>query len=110
MPVDPAYPVVLAVGIVVAELRPAHLVACHNVRHALRDEKGCEHAALFLLPLLVYPDVSRRSFRTAVVREVLRGSVPVLLEVRLVVPFIVADHIGKGEAVVVRDEIDAGVD
>ena len=109
MPVDPAYPVVLAVGVVVAELRPAHLIACDDMGHALGDEKGRKHAALFLLSLLVDLYVSSRSLGAAVVGEVLGCSVPVLLQVRLVVPFIVADHVSQGEAVVVGDEVDAGV-
>ena len=50
VPIDPADLIVLAIGVVVAVLRPAHFVAAADHRHALGQEQGGQQVALLPLP------------------------------------------------------------
>ena len=47
LPVEPARLVVLAVGVVIAVLGPADLVATEEHRHALGEEQGGEHVPFY---------------------------------------------------------------
>src|SRR5207245_2503137 len=50
VPLIPAYLVILAVGVVVAELGAAALVAAEDHRYALAEQEGRQEIALLLLP------------------------------------------------------------
>ena len=109
VPVQPGELVVLAVGVVVAVLRVAELVAGQQHRHALREEQRGDEVAL--LPLAQRDDVRvvGRPFGAAVPAVVVVGAVAVVLAVGLVVLVVVADQVVQREAVVAGDEVDAGV-
>src|SRR5439155_939376 len=107
-PVDPRKLVVLAVSVVVACLRPAELVTHEQHRHALREEKGGQQVALLLRSALDDTGVYGLAFRAAVPRAVERFAVGVPFAVRGVVLLVVGDEVAQREAVVRRDEVDAG--
>ena len=106
LPVDPGDLVVLAVGVVVALLGPAHLVAGEQHRDSLRQEQRREEVALLPLPQRDYRAAPRRALGAAVPRPVVVTAVPVVLTVGLVVLVIVGDQVVQGEAVVGGDEVD----
>ena len=98
--------VVLAVGVVVALLGAAELVAAEEQRHPEGEEQGGEHG-----PPLAGPEgddvgVVGRPLGPAVPRPVVVGAVPVVLAVGLVVLGVVGDQVGQGEAVVDGDQVD----
>ena len=109
VPVQPGELVVLAVGVVVALLGAADLVAGEQHRHALRDEQRGEEVALLPLAQRVDLRVVGLALDAAVPGVVVVGAVPVVLAVRLVVLLVVGDQVVQGEAVVGGDEVDAGV-
>src|SRR5207249_1457315 len=78
VPVDPAQLVVLTVRIVVALLRPAHLVAVANHRHALRKEESGEDISYLPRPQLIDRWIIRRPFNAAIPAQVVVLSVAVL--------------------------------
>ncbi len=99
--------VVLAIGVVVAALRAADLVAAAQHRNALREQEGGEDVSH--LPLAEREDfgVLRRALLAAVPRGIVVGAVAVVLAVGLVVLFVVAHEVVEREAVVGNDEVDA---
>ncbi len=105
-PVDPGELIVLAVGVVVAVLGAAELVAVQHHRHALGQEQGGEEVPP--LPRAQRQDVVivGRTFGTAVPRPVVALPVVVVLAVGLVVLLVVADQVREGEPVVGRHEVD----
>src|SRR5205085_8044534 len=109
IPVRPADLVVLAVGVVVATLRPTELVAAAQHRHADRQQQRRDQVAALALPQLEYAPIGRWSFGTTVPAEVVILAVGVPFFVRLVVLVVVADEIGEREAVVRGNEVDARV-
>ena len=108
-PVEPADFIVLAVRIVVAALRACELIAGGQHHRALRQQQRGEKVAH--LPAAQREDLGivRRAFGAAVPGAVVTVPVAVLLAVRQVVALVVGDEIVQREAVVRRDEIDAGV-
>ena len=108
-PVVPADLVVLAIGVVVAVLGAANLVAAAHHGHALREKQRRQEIAL--LPLARGDDlrIVGRTFGAHVPGVVVVGAVVVVLAVGFVVLFVVADQIFQREAVVRGHEIDAGV-
>ena len=83
-PAEPADFIVLTIGIVVAVLRPAKLVAAANHRHALREEQRREHVAALLATQRVDFFVIGRPFGAAIPRMIIIVAVVVILAVRLV--------------------------
>src|SRR3546814_13129259 len=79
LPLDPAYFVVLAIGVVVAALRPAELVASDQHRPALREQQRRHHVALLPHPQNVDFRVFGRTLVAAVPAYVVVASVPVVL-------------------------------
>ena len=109
LPVVPGELVVLAVGVVVALLRAADLVAAAQHRHALGQEQRREEVAHLAVPQREDGGVVGRPFDAAVPRAVVLLAVAVVLAVGLVVLLVVRDQIAQREAVVRGDEVDAGV-
>src|SRR6185503_6048251 len=70
VPVDPRQLVVLAVGVVVAALRPAELVAVADHRHALRQQHRRQEVALLPFPQRLDLRILGRSFNAAVPAQV----------------------------------------
>ncbi len=89
-PVDPRRLVVLAVGIVVAVLRAAELVAAQQHGRALRQEQRREHRPLQPLPHVEDGGVLGRSLHAPVGGVVVGVAVLVVLAVGLVVALDVA--------------------
>ncbi len=107
-PVEPGDLVVLAVGVVVAALRAADLVAAEQHRHALRQQQRGQQVALLACPQREHLGVVGRSLDAAVPRAVVVLAVAVVLAVGLVVLLVVGDEVAQREAVVRGDEVDAG--
>ena len=109
IPVHPADLVVLAVGVVVAVLGAAHLVAGHQHWHALGEKQGRQQVALLLRAQGIDAGIIGRPLGAAVPGVVVVGAVTVVLAVGLVVLVVVAHQVVQGEAVVGGDEVHAGV-
>src|SRR5262249_50746761 len=107
-PVHPGHLVVLAVGVVVAALGAAHLVAGQQHRDALRQQPRGQEAALLPGPQREDGLVLGGAFGTAVPGPVVVGPVPAVLAVGLVVLVVVGDQVGQGEPVVAGDEVNRG--
>ena len=108
-PVEPRDLVVLAVGVVVAVLRAADLVAAEQHRHALRQQQRRQEVAHLAVAQREDLRVVGRPFGAAVPRAVVALAVAVVFAVRLVVLLVVGDEIAQREAVVRGDEVDARV-
>ena len=106
-PVEPADLVVLAVGIVVAALRPPDLVAHQQHRRAQRQQRDGQEVLHLAMAQPLDLGIVRRPFDPAVPAQVRVGPVAAALPVRLVVLVVVADQVVQREPVVRRDEVDA---
>ena len=105
-PVQPRLFVVLAVGVVVALLRLADLVAGGDHRDAQRQHQGGHGVRGGLQPCGRDGAVAGRPLHPVVVAAVVVVAVAVLFAVVLVVLAVVAREVPQGEAVVCRDEVD----
>ena len=107
-PVDPRGLVVLVVGVVVAALGPAELVAHrdhrHPVRHRQQAPRVAQLAAAQRHHLVGHAVVA---LPPAVPRAVVAGAVGAALAVGLVVLAVVGDEVVQREPVVARQEVDA---
>ncbi len=101
-PVEPAGRVVLAIGIVVATLGVADLVAGQQHRRALRQQQGGEQRALQPGAPRAHGGVRRLPLDTAVAAEVVAAAVAVAFAVGEVVACLVTHHVAQGEAVGAR--------
>ena len=106
-PVEPARFVVLAVGIVVAPLGAAHLVAHEDHGHADRQERDGQEVLHLPVAKRLDHRVIRRTFDTTVPAPVVVGAVAVVFAIGLVVLGVVGDEVVEGEAVVTGHEVDA---
>src|ERR1700687_1389113 len=93
LPVLPCDPVVLAVGIVVAVLGAAHLVAAEDHRTALRDQHRGEQVATAAGAQPEDGGILGVALDTAVPAAVVVGAVAVVLAVVLVVLVVVGDQV-----------------
>ena len=111
-PIEPAGGVVLAIGVVVALLAVADLVAGIEQRRALGQQQGGEHRALDAGAGTPDRGVIGRPVIVGAGAEVggdfVGAAGAVVLAVGVVVIAAVADHVGQRVAVVHGDEIDAG--
>ena len=108
VPVHPAELGVLGVGVVVALLGAAELVAVQQHRHALAEQQRGQEVALRARPQRQDLRVVGRSLDAVVPRAVVALAVVVVLAVGLVVLLVVGHQVAQGEAVVGGDEVDAG--
>src|SRR5205085_10856326 len=106
-PVEPADVAVLAIGVVVALLGPADLVAAGDHRDALRQEQDGRHVLDLAAAELVEAGIVARAFDAAVPAVVVVGAVVVPFAVGLVVLLVVRDEVVQREAIVAGDEVDA---
>ena len=109
VPVEPRDVVVLAVGVVVAALGAADLVAAEHHRHTLAEQQRRHQVPLLALAQRDDRRVVRLALGAVVPGLVVVGAVLVALAVRLVVLAAVADEVPQREAVVRGDEVDAGL-
>ncbi len=108
VPVHPADLGVLGVGVVVAALGAAHLVAVRQHRHALAEQQGGQEVALLAGPVGQDLRVVGRALDAVVPGPVVALAVVVVLAVGLVVLLVVRHEVAQREAVVGDDEVDAG--
>src|SRR6185437_11781469 len=104
-PVDPADLVVLAIGVVVALLSPAELIAGQQHRRPLRQDQRRQHIADLPLPQSIDRGIVARAFLAAIPGAVVGVAVRVVLAIRLVVLLVVSHGVVQGEAVMRRDEV-----
>src|SRR6185437_1511926 len=83
-PIDPADLIVLAIGVVVAALAIADLIAGEDHRHALREKEGGKEVATLLLAQANYILVVGWAFGTAIPRDVIVRSVVVVFAVSFI--------------------------
>ena len=107
-PADPADLVVLAIGVVVAVLRVADLVAGQDQRQALRQQQAGELVLAKLAAQRHDRGIVGRAFMAAIVAVVVVGAVAIVLAVGLIVLLVVAEEIGQRETVMDGDVVDAG--
>src|SRR5918993_1482214 len=84
-PVVPAEIVVLTVGVVVAALGAANLIAAEKHRRALRQEEGGEKVPLLPGAHGQNLRVCRRAFMSIVAGDVVVGTVSIVLAIRPIV-------------------------
>ncbi len=106
LPVEPGDLVVLAVGVVVAALGAAELVAAEQHRHALGEQQGGHQVAALTRPQRHDVGVVGGTLDAVVPRAVVRLAVVAVLAVGLVVLVVVRHEVVQREAVVGGDEVD----
>ena len=109
LPVQPADGVVLVVGVVVALLGAAHLIAGSQHRRALRQQQRGQQGPFQACAGAVDVRVVCRAFLPGIPAVVVVVAVAVVLAVGLVVLLVVGNQIVQREAVVRGDEVDAGL-
>ena len=102
-PVEPGDRVVLAVGVVVALLGAADLVAAQEERDAEGQQERREHGPPLAGPQSQHVGVVVGALGPTVPRTVVVRAVPVGLAVGLVVLAVVGNEVGESEPVVDRD-------
>src|ERR1700742_410453 len=107
-PIDPADFVVLAIGIVVAVLGVADLVAGKDQRHALCQQQARQLVFAKLMPQRDNRRIVGGAFMAAIVAEIVAGAVAIVLAIGFVVLLVVAEQVGQRESVMHGDMIDAG--
>src|SRR5690606_4405551 len=107
-PVNPRELVVLTVRIVVAALGAAQLVAVDDQRRPLRQDQRRERVAFLLPPSGQDRLVVGWSFGAEVPGTVVAFAVAVVFPVGVVVLLVVRHQVVQREAIVGRDDVDAG--
>jgi len=105
-PVEPADLIVLAIGIVIAALGLAHLVAHQDHGHAHREQRRGQEVLHLPVPELLHPDRPWGPLRRSS-SSVVACTVTVALAVRLIMLVVVRNEIVQGEAVVAGHEVHA---
>src|SRR5262249_3568648 len=108
VPADPAGLVVLAIGIVVAGLRVADLVAGQDQRRALRQQQCRQRVLAKLAAQRDDGGVVGRALMPAIVAVIVVCAVPIVFAVGLIVLLVVAEEISERETVMHGDVVDAG--
>ncbi len=106
-PIEPAYFVVLAVGVVVAPLGPEDLVAGTYHGDSLAQHKKGHKVLRLLFPQCRDRGLAGFPLDAAVPTVVLITAVAIPFAVRFVVLEVVAHQVAQSEAVMAGDEIDA---
>ena len=106
-PVQPGGRVVLAVGIVIAQLAVAHFITGQQLGRALCQQQGGQQRPLPGSALLQHGSIVTRAFNTCVVRAVLAVPVTVVLAIGLVVALTVRREVGQVKTVMGGDHVDA---
>ena len=105
LPVDPAQHGVLAVGVVVSELRFGTLVTSRNHRDARREQHGRHQVAHRLSALSKNFCVNLFTLATVVERVVVVCAVAVAFAILLIVLHVVTHQVVQREAVVSGNEV-----
>src|SRR5262249_41225086 len=108
LPVKPRRFVILTIRIVVSALRAPDLIAGEQHRRTVSEHHACEHRALHAPSDCQDIRVVGWTLDPPVGSIVLSMAIVVVLAVRVVVTFFVADNVGEGESVVGGDIVDRG--
>src|SRR4029078_6616712 len=100
--------VVLAIGVVVAVLRIADLVASQQQGRPQREEQAGEVILAKVSGERCSLGVVRRALMAAIVALIVVGAVAIALAIGLVVFLVVAEQVSQRESVMDGDVIDAG--
>ena len=107
-PVDEGNFVVLAIGVVVALLGAAELVAGREHRGAARQKQGGEQREEIAPAALADGGVAALALRAVVPGVILAEAVAIALAIRFIVLLGIAHDIGEAEAVMARKIVHAG--
>ena len=106
-PVMPARCVILAVGVIVAALRAAHLVAAEQHWHTARDEQSQQEVLDLAFPQSPDHRIGCLAFGAVVFAEVVVCPIPVVFAICFIVLVAIAHQIVQSEPIVAGDEVDA---
>src|SRR4030095_5674474 len=105
-PVEPTRLVIVAVHVVVAELRASHFVAHQQHRRALCKQGQSQEILHLSIAKRLNRRVSGRAFDAAVPAQIVIGAVAVPLPVALIVLDVVGNEIVECEPIVAGDEVN----
>src|SRR4051794_37108364 len=108
-PIEPAYFIVLTIGIVVAQLGVADLVSSQQHGHALGEQESSDKIAGLLQAQGIDCSVIGRSLYSTVPTAVAVCAIAIVFAISLVMFFVVANQVTQGETVVSCDKINAGI-
>src|ERR1700723_408759 len=109
VPLQPANFVVLTVGVIVSVLRMANSISGIHHGHALGEQERCHQIPLLLSSQGPNTGIVSWTFHPAIPTPVIVIAVAIVFAIRFVVFFVVTDQILQREAIMRRDEIDAGI-
>ena len=105
VPINPTDFIVLTVGVVVAALGSAELIARQQHRDSLREEQRHQEIAPLSFTKLIDPFIRSVALETAIPTAVV--VVAAVFKIRLIVFLVVADQVFQCEPVVRRDKVNA---
>ena len=109
VPVEPVELVVLAISVVVAELRTGKFVSSVEHRNALRKQQSCHQISTLPSPKPIHCGVIGGALRAAIPGVIVIVAVPILFAVRLIVLVVVGNEVVQGEPVMRGDKVDARI-
>src|ERR1700681_2029362 len=109
LPVMPAQLIILAIGIVIAELSACDLVAAADHWHALGEQKRCQKVPNLATTRPEYSRILGWSFSPHVPGVVVVGPVLIVFPICDVVLVVVAHQVMQGKTVMRGDEVDGGI-
>ena len=108
-PIYPANVIVLAVTVVVSLLSVADCISCQQHWHTLRKKQSCEEVTLLLCAQGVHRSILSNALSATIPTSIIVSAVAVPFSIRLVVLFVIADEVLKGEPIMRGDKIYTGV-
>src|SRR5579863_9217208 len=99
-PIEPARFVVLAIGVVVAGLRTADLIAHSNHRYAEREHGKRQEIPDLPVSQFLYAGIVRSTLDTAVPASIVIGAITIALAIGLIVFLVIRDEVVERQAVV----------
>ena len=106
-PIEPAHFVILAVGIVIAELGSAKFIPAEQHGNASRDKQGQQKILNQTDPDTLDSWILTWPFHAAIVAIVGIGSIAAELSIFVIVLLLVADQVVEREAVMTSHEVEA---
>ena len=108
LPADPADVVVLAIGVVVASLAVADLVAGQDQRRTLRQQQTRKLISSQLTSQRNDIGIVGRPLMAAIVAVIVAGAVAIAFAIGLIVLLVVAEQVGERKTVMDGDVVDTG--
>ena len=110
IPVEPGDLVVLTIGVIVALLRVAHLVAREYHRDTLTHHQQCDGVLHLAVAQGIDVSVVCRTFIATVPTIIMVLTITVIFAIGFVVLLVVRHEVHQCETVVCRNEVHAGLD